>query len=238
MNHAEAVEQMATERYLLGELSLELRDAFEEHFFDCPECAVDVRAAALFVEEAKEQLPELTGPLATPAGERQAVVSHEKKNSWLAGLLAGLLRPALAVPVFAALIAIVGYQNLVTVPALRNAASEPQLAPTVYLHAGTRGAEAPIVVNRKQGIVLTMDRPQQPGFASLEFSLSDAAGKAVASVTTPAANQSGDADGTLSLAIPGARLGDGAYTLAISGVTSTGSRSEIERHRMEFRLKQ
>jgi anti-sigma factor RsiW len=234
MNHAEAVEQMATERYLLGELSLELRDAFEEHFFECPECAMDVRAAALFVEEAKEQLPELTGPLATPAGERQAVVSHGKKNSWLAGLL----RPALAVPVFAALIAVVGYQNLVTVPALRNAASEPQLAPTVYLHAGTRGAEAPIAVNRKQGIVLTVDRPQQPGFASLEFSLSDAAGKAVASVTTPAANQSGDADGTLSLAIPGARLGDGAYTLAISGVTSEGSRSEIERHRMEFRLKQ
>ncbi|HEY9127177.1 MAG TPA: zf-HC2 domain-containing protein, partial [Acidobacteriaceae bacterium] len=157
MNHAEAVGQMATERYLLGELSPELRDAFEEHFFECPECAMDVRAAALFIDEAKEQLPELTGPLAVPSAERQPAAVKEKKSAWWSTLL----RPALAAPVFAALIAVVGYQNIVTLPALRVAASEPQLAPTVYLHDGTRGAEGPIAIDPKHGIVLTVDRPQQ-----------------------------------------------------------------------------
>lgn len=239
MNHAEAIEKMATEKYLLGELSPELRDSFEEHFFECPECAMDVRAAALFIEEAKEHLPELTGPLAVPAAERKPFVERkqvaplEKKQPWWSQLL----RPALAVPVFAALLAVVGYQNMVTLPELR-LASEPRLAPTVYLHTGTRGAAAPLVVDARQGIVLTVDRPPTAGLASLEYALSDAAGKLVAQGSVPADDaNAGQADETLSLAIPGARLADGAYTLAISGVTSSGSRSEIERHRVEFRLK-
>ena len=59
MNHSEAVEQMTSERYLLNELTPDARDAFEEHAFDCPECALDLRAGALFVHEAKVQLPEL-----------------------------------------------------------------------------------------------------------------------------------------------------------------------------------
>ena len=39
MNHTEAVEQMAAEGYLLNELTPDARDAFEEHVFDCAECA-------------------------------------------------------------------------------------------------------------------------------------------------------------------------------------------------------
>ncbi len=41
--HQAAVESMAAERYVLGEMEPGERDAFEEHFFDCVECANDVR---------------------------------------------------------------------------------------------------------------------------------------------------------------------------------------------------
>jgi hypothetical protein len=41
--HRRAVESMAAERYVLGEMEPTERDAFEDHFFDCVECSSDVR---------------------------------------------------------------------------------------------------------------------------------------------------------------------------------------------------
>jgi hypothetical protein len=49
MEHTEAVETLACERYLLHELTPEDRDAFEEHYFGCAECAADVKAEAAIV---------------------------------------------------------------------------------------------------------------------------------------------------------------------------------------------
>src|SRR2546422_610857 len=42
-----AVETLALERYLLGEMPGEERDAFEEHFFSCAECAEEARAGGV-----------------------------------------------------------------------------------------------------------------------------------------------------------------------------------------------
>ena len=53
ISHEEAVQTLATEKYLLGELHAELRDQFEEHLYDCHECAFDLWAAATFLAHAK-----------------------------------------------------------------------------------------------------------------------------------------------------------------------------------------
>ena len=58
MDHDVVVRQHMTERYLLDELEPQARDEFEEHFFDCPDCALDVRSGALFVEQSKVVLAE------------------------------------------------------------------------------------------------------------------------------------------------------------------------------------
>jgi len=50
MDHTAVVRDKMTERYLLNELDSDLRDQFEEHYFDCQECALDVSAGAQFVE--------------------------------------------------------------------------------------------------------------------------------------------------------------------------------------------
>ena len=44
MDHNEAVRIQATEKYVLGELPPPLRNEFDEHFFECQECAQDVKA--------------------------------------------------------------------------------------------------------------------------------------------------------------------------------------------------
>ena len=54
MDHQQAQETGAVDQYLLGQLDSERREAFEEHFFDCVECADDVRATARFLDDTKE----------------------------------------------------------------------------------------------------------------------------------------------------------------------------------------
>src|ERR1044071_7662889 len=53
IDHQQAVTQMMTERYLLGELNLQERDAFEQHLFDCSECFDQVKAGTEFVYSLK-----------------------------------------------------------------------------------------------------------------------------------------------------------------------------------------
>jgi len=52
MDHNEALRLHAVEKYALGELPPSLRNEFEEHYFECEECAEDVKAAAEFVERS------------------------------------------------------------------------------------------------------------------------------------------------------------------------------------------
>ncbi len=56
MTHVEAVHTHATERYLLDEMTELEREAFEAHFFECPECADDVKAAETMREGVKAGL--------------------------------------------------------------------------------------------------------------------------------------------------------------------------------------
>ena len=72
MDHSESIRLMAAEKYLLGELTPELREQFEEHFFDCQECALDVRAGAALVEHSKVVLsePVAVSPARVPASCR------------------------------------------------------------------------------------------------------------------------------------------------------------------------
>jgi len=54
MNHLQAVNTSAAERYLLEEMSELERHAFEDHYFSCADCAEDVRVGALMREGLKK----------------------------------------------------------------------------------------------------------------------------------------------------------------------------------------
>ena len=152
MEHEQAVQEMAVERYLLDELTPELREEFEAHLFDCAECSLDLRAEAAFLAEAKLQLPAMVSSApAKPVRER---------TEWFASLWSSLMRPALAAPVFAAMLAVIGFQNLATIPSLRRSAEQPRLTPWVSFHTGTRGdAHLSLPADPKQGAVLLIQVP-------------------------------------------------------------------------------
>ena len=222
MNHDEAIQEMATERYLLDELAPERRDAFEEHMFECQECALDVRAGNVFLSEAKVQLPQITATAPGNVSPRPAV--REVKKPWWSFIS----MPAFAVPVFAALLAVIAFQNLSTIPSLRSETTEPRIIPWSSLHAGTRGTEATIVqADAKHGAVVLIDLPQ--GYSSYVIDLYDAQGRRFWTQTVTASSENNAGAGTLSLLIPGEGLQQGSYTLNLAGISSQGARTELGR---------
>ena len=91
MDHKQAVELQLAVKYVLGELSPVQRDEYEEHYFDCAECAVDIKALATFADTAREVLRrDKADQLAkdpVPAG-----------GGWLRWLQPIVAVPAMAVP--------------------------------------------------------------------------------------------------------------------------------------------
>ena len=63
MDHHQATQHAAVEKYLLDELTPELREEFEAHFFDCQECALDLRAtdALVLLQRADQVAPQKPG---------------------------------------------------------------------------------------------------------------------------------------------------------------------------------
>jgi hypothetical protein len=227
MDHNEATQQMLAERYLLGELTAEQRNAFEEHAFDCPECSLDLRAGTVFINTAKVELPKLAPISASPL-----VPTIRKRLNWQSWL-----RPAFAIPAFAALLAIVGYQNLATIPSLRSAATEPSVLPSTTFHAGTRGsAHTQVQADRTQGAILSIELPQDSGVAAYAFTLYDPQGKQLWMRTLTAAKAGISGDGTVSLMIPGAGLVQGSYSLAIAKIDAQGARTDIDRHVLDIQF--
>ncbi len=56
MDHQSALNRSLTERYVLEELEVAEAAEFEEHFFECPTCAEDVRRASVLVANLKAVL--------------------------------------------------------------------------------------------------------------------------------------------------------------------------------------
>src|SRR5262245_33011500 len=121
MDHMEAERQMLSERYLLNELAPEVREEFEEHFFSCPQCALDLESGAAFLDYSKAVL--------SSPGKSEALkpVGQGSKSFW------ARLRPAFALPLLGLLI-LISYQSLVLIPRLRHAArlaESPHLLPAL-----------------------------------------------------------------------------------------------------------
>lgn len=222
MDHDEAVRQKATERYLLGELHPELKDQFEEHLFDCQDCALDVRAAAMFVEQSKAILSEPTVMLP------QRAAAPAPRAGWWAWL-----RPAFAVPALALLLAVVAYQNLVTYPHLMQAANQPQVGPWASINVSTRGLTPTVIKARRgEGFGLLVNLPPEEGFASYAADLYNPAQKLEWSGPISAATS----EEGRQIYIPGRGDQPGTYTLVVRGITTAGESKQVSRHSIDLQV--
>lgn len=208
MTHQEALKEHAPERYLLGELSGKERERFEEHLFSCTLCAADVESGALFMGAARQHLVE---------GSSLAATQSAKKKRLL------FFRPAAAFAFAAVLLLMVGYQNLVQLPRLRNQLAQAE-APAV-LHelvmAGgdSRGAGTvvpSVTLGAADAMLLTVDVPQGLRYERYRLSLQPQTGPEVWHTVLPAAAT----ENAIPLHIPAHMLGEGEYRLLVRGIAT------------------
>src|SRR5258705_12565548 len=163
MNHQEALREMAVERYLLGELNGASLDNFEEHLFECSECAMDVKNGVTFIDAART---ELSAPRkgASPQGE-----SRRRWASWF-------ISPWILAPALAACLLILAFQTFVLQPRMKleiaQARTPRVLNPLVLANAGARGDSIPAIVAPEHGFfVISLDIPTSEGFSKYLCSL-------------------------------------------------------------------
>lgn len=147
MNHQEAIRLQAAERYVLGELEPEQREAFEQHYFECAECTADLRQAVGFVSAAREHFR-------SEALVPQAVAPVAAKNRWAIQLdrwLGEFTRPTSWAPALAAvvLLTLTGYQRFVVISGLEDRLQQTESSRAevmVPLRAAARGTEQAVVI--------------------------------------------------------------------------------------------
>lgn len=202
MDHSEALKLQAAEKYVLGELSPALRDEYEEHYFDCQECAADLKAATAFADASRAQFR---------SEPREAFLDQEPAPQlWFAWL-----RPVVLVPAVAVLAAALAYQTFVTIPRLQHGAAAPSAGSASFISligANSRGEAAkPFAIQQIQPVILEVDIPPSQDFSSYLCQIQDAAGHVVYQSQVSAA----DAQQSVHLIVPAGTLQPQAYTLHI-----------------------
>ena len=211
MDHKQAVELHLAVKYVLGELPPVQRDEYEDHYIDCPECAKDVYAAASFTDTARDVFRQ-------EARDKAPVRAHGRAQSgWFAWL-----RPVVAVPMFAAMLLVLGYQSLVSLPHWKSVATRATASRVLTMHsliaANTRGADGlTFKVRPGERFGLHVDVPADPAYRAYLLRLVHPTGDSedLGSVSYEEAQRTINVD---------VNAGDGgSYQLVVSGLPSPES---------------
>jgi anti-sigma factor RsiW len=92
MDHSEAVRRGAAEKYLLDELLSADRDEFEQHFFDCQECAADLNGAAAFLHAAQIELKRSPVARAAQTEAKRSAMTLFRRPAFLARIHTSKIR--------------------------------------------------------------------------------------------------------------------------------------------------
>ena len=214
MNHEDAIREMAVEKYILGELTGDSRNVFEEHLFDCQLCAADLQSGITLLEETRREL-------AASMREGTAPARWSFLPAWLS--------PMWLVPALAACLVLIAYQSVVVVPGMRKELAEakaPEVLNSLALTGGTaRGSDLQKVTAPVNGsFLLSVDIPPGSDYSSYLCSLHSPNGSMVWSgkVTT---EQAKDA---VQLRIPLTITKPGENTLVVNGLRGDGPDAKME----------
>jgi hypothetical protein len=222
MDHEAVVRDKLTEKYLLDELDSTMRDEFEEHFFCCQECALDVAAGNQFVAHSKVVLASSAeAPVREDPRERRA------RSQWFAWF-----QPAFAAPAMALLLAVIGYQNLIQYPRQEAALRQPRALTWAAANFGTYSASSKTVaVGQGKGFLLWL-RVSDPSISTYQAEFEDPSGKVEWRLTIPA--KAGEDE--FAVEVPGQQWEAGTYALLVHGITASGETKDMGKTSVELQI--
>ena len=219
MDHAEATASQATERYLLDDLSAAEADAFEEHYFDCAECADDLRLGVQVMNGGRSLAREARAPSEAPVANAPVVSLAEhraRRASWIPAVAAAALVLAVTAPV------ILKQQRDARAPVFEVASQES------FLNVESRGANDVRTIDGSRPNVLWVDVPSEPVYPRYEARIQQPDGAVLARPFTP------DPEGKpTALTVRG--LAAGPHELVIVGIDQGGQQTGITRQRFNVR---
>jgi len=174
MNHQQAQETMAVERYVLQEMNEAERSSFEQHFLYCAQCLEAVTVASDFFEVGRDLSLEMEQQ-AAPAPTRR-----EPKPHWSAWFR---IVPAFGLAVFMMVAGLAIYQQI-EMRDMQKIASTPKLvSASVFLPPAARddserGPENTVSVPRDGFFELDFDLPEHPRFTMYDVQIVDQNGSA------------------------------------------------------------
>lgn len=194
MDHDVAISSQSAEKYAAGEMAPAERHAFEEHFFDCPGCAGQVRRELVLAASVRAALRE--------AHFRPARLAWVRLRPALTFSLAANATLAIALGV-----AVVNGSHHPRVP---------RLIPAYFAPGPSRDLEDRPAPSIPSGVPAFLAHIPAPGisYASYSYRILDADGKRESGgVVSP-----GEGQGTeLHLEVPVGRLHEGLHTLEVRG---------------------
>jgi anti-sigma factor RsiW len=204
MSHEQALRSQAVERYVLGELTQEEREAFEGHYFDCSACFEQVKLSGQFLRHARE------------------VLDPEPEKGWLARLLGDLRRPAFAFAT-AMLVCAIGmgaYQQSIIADL-----KAPRIEPRYMLVGQAKGGAGKVVsVAHKARVRLSLEFDRKPEFTAYQAQIETQSGKVKVSLPVPATSKE-----SVEIGFQADTLDAGEYAMVVYGLAEDGGKTEVRR---------
>jgi len=227
MNHQEAENTKATERYLLREMTNEERMAFEDHYLDCAQCLEAVTFGADFLDSGHE--------LAEEKGVQQSVALPWYRRTFSA--LRPMLKPAPAIALTAAVALaafsayqqkrITNQQNLIA-----DLKAPSQEFRYVVSGAQRRGSNA-IVLSRNERLSLLINFVPKHEFTSYRAEITGPGLPTGYSVPVAVTEQ----DYSVMVSLPATVLKGGDYQVNFLGRVEGGEETRLVSNTFEVKLK-
>jgi Putative zinc-finger len=217
MEHEEAMKNLVAERYLLGELTENDRDAYEEHLFSCPVCFEQVRVGTEFVGHLRRMGTEKPVERIAPARP---------------GFFAALRQPVTAM-VFALLTIVSGvslHQSQI-ISGLKQA----QVVPSFFLSDGAKGPVNTLIRPANSRFGLKFDLLEPGDFKSYEGQILSESGKKGQAFLIPTEQVKNNA---IQVLLDSGDLKSETYFIVVNGISPDGHRTEITRYSFQFQLQE